>query len=127
MKIATVRHTGRLRRVKHRPPGSTETYSFTSRSRIEDSNSVPMESLSDAQYFADRDVFEVNWTPLGKALTSVSIPSTGATAMLKEMKYQQKQHLAASLNLGGGGTEEDLNDRLEPAIEDLQSEMEFKP
>lgn len=126
MKLADVYYTGPGRHKQRRGP-SGERYRFTVGSNGAPDVPAPVESVRDAIYFAEHDVFRVEWTPLGrvaKASTTLEGPASGVDAMLDEWGYRTKQQLAKSLGLNAGGSEEEIEDRLGPEIERLQKQME---
>lgn len=126
MKVATVYYTGRQRRHSRRGP-SGERYSFQTGQLGAPDSPATVDSVKDALYFEDVGVFEVDWSAIGrvaKASQSLEEPAGEIGSMLSDMGYRQKQKLAKSLGLKAGGSEEELDDRLRPEIEQLQNQME---
>ena len=126
MKIADVYYTGRGRRHSRRGP-SGERYSFQRTTSDVEPLSNPVKSVQDAVFFAQSEVFEVEWTAMGRVARlsqSLEGPATGVEAMLEELGYNEKQRLAKRLGLKAGGKEDELEERLRPEIEKLKQNME---
>lgn len=127
MRIAEVYYVGRSRRHSRRAP-SGERYSFLQGQRGAEDVPASVESVKDAVYFANSEAFEVKWTAAGhiaKLSQELEKPVEEIGAMLGGMTYREKQRLAKSLGLKAGGAEEELDERLKPEIEKLQTSMEF--
>lgn len=121
MKVAEVRYVGRLRRKRERAP-SDEEYVF--HRSTQGSVPVSVDSLEDADFFAEKELFEVEWTSLGEVTRVTDGPMDSIEAMLGDMVYQQKQKLASKLGTKASGKEEEIDEALEEAIKDLQHDME---
>lgn len=125
MKIADVTYTGKKTYARYRGP-SGERYVFASGTPT-GTATVTVESYVDAKKFESCGGYEVNWSKFGQTVNSAGGSVGSVSQTLSEMVYQQKQTLAASLGMSGKGSEEDLDERLRPAIEELQEEMEGGP
>lgn len=126
MKIATVYYEGPGRRLNRRGP-SDERYTFSKGQFGAPDIPAEVYSVEDALQFARSDNFRVEWSPMGriaKLSQSLDAPATEIGAMLSEMGYRQKQNLAKKLGLKAGGTEEELEERLKPEVEELRARME---
>lgn len=123
MKVAEVRYTGRSRRHHRRGP-SDEEYRWLRRTSGVADTVEEVQNLEDALYFAEKEVFDVEWTALGRLAKETEGPVTEAEAALQQIGYRQKQKVAKALGLNAGGSEDELEDRLEPEIERLQEHME---
>lgn len=126
MNIAKVYYEGRSLRHSRRGP-SGERYQFSKGQQGAPDVPAAVESVKDALYFADSGVFRVEWTTAGqivKASQALEAPTDSIEAMLTDMAYRQKQKLAKELGLSAGGTEDELNERLKPEVEELQRQME---
>lgn len=126
MNVATVYYTGRQRQHSRRGP-SEERYHFAKGALGAPDQPADVDSVKDALYFARHDAFEVDWTAIGRVARMASElegPASDIEAMLTEMGYRQKQQLAKSLGLNAGGSEDELEERLEPEVKRLQEQME---
>lgn len=126
MLVAEVRYVGRQRRHSRRGP-SDERYSWQRRTSGVPDKTVEVENVEDALYFDESDVFEVEWSPLGRIAKATESPVTDAQAALKQIGYREKQRIAKAFGLNAGGTESELEERIEPEIETLQEQMENNP
>lgn len=126
MLVAEVRYVGRQRRHSRRGP-SDERYSWQRRTSGVPDKTVEVENVEDALYFDESDVFEVEWSPLGRIAKATESPVTDAQAALNQIGYREKQRIAKALGLNAGGTEDELEERIEPEIETLQEQMENNP
>lgn len=123
MKVATVQYVGRSLHHSRRGP-SDERYRFVRTTSGNSDSAVGVESVEDALYFERKGVFEVEWTPLGQLVRQTDGPVTEAESALANIGYRQKQKMAKSLGLKASGSEEELEERLKPEVEELQKVME---
>lgn len=119
MKYAQVTYHGPMRSHHRRGP-SGETYHWTANSS-DSSTVVDVESLADAQAFERQDVFDVRWTPQGEVARRVGPRAQDAHTVLTELSYTQKQKLVSALDLdvAGNSKEEELEEALEPVVEEM--------
>ena len=119
MKYAEVNYDGPMRTAQRRGP-SGEMYHFTANSS-DSATTTDVESLEDALMFAKQDVFNVDWTPQGEVARRVGPRAQDAHSVLTELSYTQKQKLVSTLNLdvAGNSKEEELEEALEPVVEEM--------
>ena len=119
MKVAIVKYNGRMRSENRTGP-SGESYHWR-QSDDGSSNSVGVSSLKDAKRFESLGIFEVEWTPQGKVARMAGDSVSGANSVLKELTYRQKQRLTSALDLEvkGNAPEEELDEALGPAVEEM--------
>lgn len=125
MKVATVTYQGRMRTHNRKGP-SGETYHFTNPSSGAPTEQV-VQSLEDARHFEQQDdTFDVDWTAQGRVARMVGDSVADAGSVLKNLSYRQKQRLTSSLNLDvkGNAPEEELNEALEPAVQEMTEQIE---
>jgi len=123
MKLAKVRYTGPMR--SHMRKGvEGKLYKFSKPTGTE-SRWVPVENIDDALEFANQDVFDVEWTPQGEIARRVGRQVSSARDALTELSYRQKQRLTTSLGLevAGNSKEEELDDALQPAVEEMVNNL----
>lgn len=123
MKVAEVNYVGRSRRHSRTAP-SGRRYRFTRTTSGNEDYGEAVEDVQDARYFERHSVFEVEWTPLGLLAKQTEGPVTEVEATLSSIGYRQKQRIAKALDVKAGGSEEELEERLKPAIKELQQQME---
>lgn len=123
MKVADVYYEGRSLSHSRRGPSDLR-YSWTQTTSDVDDIPAEVEEVEDAIYFDRNDAFRVEWTPLGRLAKAAEGPATEAEAALEQIGYRQKQKIAKSLGLNAGGSEDELDDRIRPEIEQLQEAME---
>lgn len=124
MKIADITYTGPMRSQHRRGATGTE-YRFRSPMGGEPTP-VEVNSVRDALEFAKQDVFDVDWTVQGEVARRVGTKASDASEALSELSYRQKQKLttALGLNVKGNSKEEDLEQALEPAVEEMIHNIE---
>lgn len=125
MKVATVTYQGRMRSHNRKGP-SGQMYHF-SNPVSDDPTTLPVRSLEDARHFEQKsDTFELEYTAQGKVANMVGDSVSNASSVLKELSYRQKQRLTSSLNLEvkGNAPEEELDEALEPAVEEMTQRIE---
>lgn len=125
-KVADVYYEGRSRDHSRRGP-SGERYHFSRGAAGASDRGAGVYSVKDAMHFDKKGVFRVEWTGVGrvvKSSQSLESPTSDVEAMLVDMGYRAKQKLAKSLGLSAGGSEDELEERLRPAVEELQQQME---
>lgn len=126
MKVAEVRYRGRMQTNRVRGPSKKE-YRFTN-PMGGSPRPTAVDSVEDAQYFEEQgSPFEVEWTTKGELLKRVSGPAVNAAEAVEEFGYQKKKQLASALGVepeSSHPTSEELNEELEPAVEDLKRQME---
>jgi hypothetical protein len=123
MKVAEVRYTGRGRRHSRRGP-SDKRYSWQRTTTGQPDTVEEVDNVQDALYFAESGVFEVEWSPLGRLAKATEGPVTESEAALEQIGYRQKQKIAKSLGLKAGGSEDELDERIQPEIDRLKEQME---
>lgn len=123
MKVADVYWRGRGNRHSRRGP-SDKRYSWVSTTSDVDDIPAEVDEVQDAIYFADSDVFEVEWTPLGQLAKATEGAASSSAAALGQMGYRQKQKVAQSLGIRADGSEEELEERITPEVEELRKQME---
>lgn len=118
MKVATVTYNGRMRSENRTGPSGT---SYHWRQSDNGSSEVSVSSLEDAERFESLGVFSVEWTPQGKVARMAGDTVSGANSVLKELSYRQKQRLTSALDLEvkGNAPEEELDEALGPAVEEM--------
>lgn len=123
MKVADVYYEGRSRRHSRRGPTDKRYSWLKTTSKVED---IPeeVEDVEDALHFEGVSVFRVEWTPLGRIAKEADGPVTETEAALQQVGYRTKQKLAKSLGLKADGSEDELDERIEPHIQELQQQME---
>lgn len=125
MKVATVTYQGRMRSHNRKGP-SGQTYHFTNPVSGEPTER-PVHSLEDARHFAEEDsTFDVSWTAQGRVARMVGDSVSDAGSVLKNLSYRQKQRLTSALNLEvkGNAPEEELDEALAPAVEEMTERIE---
>lgn len=125
MKVAEVRYTGRGIRHSSRGP-SDKRYSWVRRTSGVSDSVVEIHNVEDALYFDRKEAYDVEFTPLGHLAVKVEGPVNEAEAALAALGYREKQRIAKSLGINAGGTESELEERLEPEIERLKEQMEAR-
>lgn len=123
MKVAEVTYVGRNRRHSRRGP-SGERYSWLKRTSDVPDDTEEVTEVQDALAFDDVGVLSVEWTPLGELAKHTEGPADEAAAALAQMGYRAKQQVAKSLGVRADGTEEELEERLQPEVERLADTME---
>lgn len=126
MKVAEAQYTGPMR-THHRKGPSGERYQFRN-SMGGGSNSVEIMSVEDARKLDQQDVFDVEWTPQGKVARMVAGRVDDTSDVVKELTYRQKQKLVGALDLdiAGNAKEDEIEEALEPVVEEMQHHMEME-
>lgn len=125
MKVAKVTYRGRMRSHNRKGVDGT-TYHFNKPVSGE-ATTLPVYSLEDARRFEKQDdTFEVEYTAQGQVARMVGDSISNASSVLKELSYRQKQRLTSGLNLDvkGNAPEEELDEALEPAVEEMTEQIE---
>lgn len=126
MKVATVTYQGEMR-SHYRRGASGERYNFDNPPGS-DPLPVAVSSVKDARKMAENDVFDVEWTAVGHFARTVGESAKNAGMSLKDMSYRQKQKLVKTLDIdiAGNAPEDELNEAIEPVVEELRMEMELE-
>lgn len=125
MKVATVKYTGQMQSQTVRCPSGTQ-YSLSNPmggSPVE----TDVTSVEDAVWFERRsDVYDLEWTATGELAKKVHQPATDAKEAIEEIGYHTKKRIAGSLGLdvSNNPKQEELDEELEEAVDDLQKQME---
>lgn len=122
-KIAEVRYTGSMRSHTRRGP-SGEQYRLYNTPHTDD-KWEPVYEVVDAHAFEDADVLDFRWTGMGKVLSELDGPASETEAMLEQLGYRAKRRIAKRLGLefDGNPKEAQLDEALEPELDDLQEAM----
>lgn len=124
MKFAEVKYTGSMRSA-HRKGADGARYRFRNPMG---GNPAPVSvrNLEDALSFAEQDVFEVDWTVQGEVARRVGKHASDAQEALGGLTYRQKQRLTTALGLDvqGNSKEEELEEALEPAVDEMIRQIE---
>lgn len=113
-------------RSHNRKGPSGATYHFTNPVSGEPTT-LAVHSLEDARQFEQQDeTFDVEYTAQGQVARMVGDSVANAGSVLKELSYRQKQRLTSSLNLEvkGNAPEEELDEALAPAVEEMTEQIE---
>lgn len=123
MKVADVYWRGRGNRHSRRGPSDKR---YTWQKTTSDVDDIPEEvhEVEDAQYFAEKGVFEVDWTPLGRLAKATEGHASKAESALSQIGYREKQRIAKAVGVRADGTESELEERLAPEIDNLREQME---
>lgn len=124
MKVATARYTGRSR--SHNRSGSSGNVYHWNLNDSGESTEVDIPSVQDAEEFDQLGIFDVEWTPQGKVARMTGDTIRGASSVLKDLSYREKQRLTSALNLDvkGNAKEEELTQALAPAVEEMTDEID---
>lgn len=124
MKVATVTYTGRM--SSHNRTGPSGTRYHWNQTTSDDQEPVEVKSLEDAEQFENQSVFDVTWTPQGKVARMAGDKVSGASSVLKELSYRQKQRLTSALDLDvkGNAPEESLDEALAPAVDEMTDQID---
>jgi hypothetical protein len=126
MKYAEVRYTGPMNSKNVRGP-SGETYRLTNPMGGTPSP-VGVSSMRDLAHFErNGSVYDVDWTPTGEIARRLKDPVKSAADVLTEVGYHEKKRIAKALGAETSShpTQEELNEELEPVVQDLQRQMEI--
>jgi hypothetical protein len=113
-------------RTHNRKGPSGERYHFTNPVDGEPTE-VPVYSFEDARHFERQDdTFDTSWTAQGRVARMVGDSVSDAASVLKELSYRQKQRLTSSLNLEvkGNAPEDELDEALQPAVEEMTEQID---
>lgn len=126
MKYADVTYTGPMRSAHRKGESGTE-YKFRNPMGGNPSP-VAVHSLKDATVLDRQDVFEVDWTVQGEVARRVGPSATDAHEALSGLSYRQKQRLTSALNLDvkGNAKEDELEEALEPAVDEMLKNVEMR-
>lgn len=126
MKYAEIRYTGPMRSV-HRKGESGKEYRF-SNPMGGSPRPVPVHNLQDALALDKQDVFDADWTVQGEVARRVGPSATDAHEALTGLSYRQKQKLTTALNLDvkGNAKEDELEEALEPAVDEMLTNVETR-
>lgn len=81
---------------------------------------VSLDSVVDALHFDDQgSPFVVEWTAVGLLVRSAKPPVDA----LKELGYRQKQKVAKQFDIRANQSEEDLEEELQPYVEQLENKI----
>lgn len=124
MKIAEVKYVGPMRSHTRRGP-SGEEYHFRNPMGGEP-HPTDVNSVQDARALEEQDVFDVEWTAQGEVARRVGRQASSAKDALSALSYRQKQRLTSALNLDvkGNSPEDELEEALEPAVEEMLHNIE---
>lgn len=124
MKLADVSYHGPMRSATRY--GEEGTYYKFRNPMGGDPQPEAVYNLHDALRFAEQDVFEVDWTVQGEVARRVGRQVQSAQDAMRELSYRQKQRLTTALNLDvkGNSKEEELDEALEPAVEEMLQQIE---
>lgn len=89
--------------------------------------STPVENIHDALEMEKQDVFDVDWTVQGEVLKRVGGQISNTKEALSSLSYRQKQKLISvlGLNVRGNSPEEELEEALEPVVEEMIAQREM--
>lgn len=126
MKYAEISYVGPMRSVFRKGESGTE-YRFRS-PMGGNPRPVAVHNLQDALSLAEQDVFEVDWTVQGEVAKRVGPSASNAKDALADLSYRQKQRLTSTLNLDvkGNAKEDELEEALEPAVEEMLTNAETR-
>ena len=123
MKLAEVTYRGQMQSKNVRGP-SGEQYHLVN-PMGGSPRPVPVEKKADIQFFERNEpTFGVEWTSMGKLMAKISGP---VDSILDELGYQEKKKVAKEFDVEteeSHPTQEELNEALEPVVEDLRRQME---
>lgn len=120
MKIAQVVYTGRMASNAYRVPGDGMHKAQTfAKGRF-----YSVKSLESAQWYEQKDAFEITWTVRGRVLRRLNNGYESVERLLAEMDYRPLQQLAKTFDIRANQSEEELEEALAPEIEQLQRQME---
>lgn len=126
MKYAEVTYSGPMQTHNERGP-SGETYRFVN-PQGGSPRATAVESVTDALFFEEKgSPFEVEWSAQGDLIKKAGGPISDASEVLKEIGYHQKKKIAKSFGVHPDDShpdQEQLNEELEPVVEDLKKQME---
>jgi hypothetical protein len=126
MKYAEVTYRGPMQSHNERAP-SGETYRFLNPMGGEP-RATAVESVKDAAFFEEKgEPFEVEWTPQGELVSKATGPVSDATEVLKDIGYHEKKRIAKAFGVkpeSSHPTQEELDEAMEPVVEDLKQQME---
>ncbi len=117
MKIATVKYEGPMTSKRFRGP-SGEVYNLNN-PRGGDASPVELDNVRDAEKFEKiGGPYTVEWTSVGKVVRTTE----GPLESLKEIGYRQKQKLAKEFGVKANQSESDLEEELQPVVEQIVEE-----
>lgn len=124
MKYAEVSYHGPMRSMNRY--GTEGTYYKFQNPMGGEPRPEPVYNLEDALNFAKQDVFEVDWTVQGEVARRVGQQVSSAQDAMRELSYRQKQRLTTALELDvrANSKEDELEEALEPAVEEMLSQIE---
>lgn len=117
MKLADVTCDAKSRRSTHRLP-SGRKYLFRS------GQSTEVTELEDARYFEDQVGYTVDWTARGRFVSQIAGSDDSVAEALESFGYRAKQELAKTVGVAANQSEEELDEELQEAAEDLKQQME---
>lgn len=117
MKLAEVKCASQSRSTTHRVP-SGRKYRFRAGMWTD------VEELEDARYFDDSAAHDVDWTARGMLVSTMAGSEDSVSDAISEFSYRAKQELAKTFGIKANQAEEDLEEQLQEAAEDLEIEME---
>lgn len=121
MKVAKVRYTEGARvRTFTGPTGQKYTFKHYT----EGKHYASVEEVEDALFFDDRDSFVVSWTPAGLIARATHGSIESAKEVLSSLDYRQKQKLAKDRGIKANQSEEELEEELQKAVEQLAERAE---
>lgn len=125
MKVAEVTYSGTMR-SHNRVGRDGNIYNFKNPMGGEP-RSTPVENIHDALEMEKQDVFDVDWTVQGEVLKRVGGQISNTKEALSSLSYRQKQKLISvlGLNVRGNSPEEELEEALEPVVEEMIAQREM--
>lgn len=125
MKYADIKYVGPMQsQITRRPSGEK----YTLKNPMGGSPTpTPCSSLQDALSFDSNDAYEVEWTAKGEVAKKASGPISDVSEILSEFGYHQKKKLAKAFGVpteDSHPTEDELDEELEPVVQDLKQQME---
>lgn len=117
MKFAEVKCASQSRSTTHRLP-SGRKYRFRAGMWTD------VEELEDARYFDEKNEYEVDWSARGVLMSKMAGSEDSVSEAISEFSYRAKQELAKTFGIKANQAEEDLEEELQEAAEDLEIEME---
>lgn len=117
MRVADVEYDGPMRQNRQRTPNGNVYI-------LDIQTTTEVNSVADAEWFERGNSVTVNWTPQGRIILKLRDEVDGTGELLESLAYRSKQKLASAFGIKGNQSEDDLDEQLQPVVEDLQQEME---